>query len=77
MQFQVKNIDPSDAESIYDAQGCPILHGDTFGGDAGGSDNGKDHLWRYYEPTEVIWNLCLASAKVGVKSVVQPGDTQT
>ena len=30
----------------------PVFNGDTFGGDAGGSDNGKDHLWRYYEPTE-------------------------
>jgi uncharacterized repeat protein (TIGR01451 family) len=76
VEIELMNANPADPAGIYDAQGCPLLHGDTFGGDAGGSDNGKDHLWRYYEPTEVTWNLCVGAGKVGSNSVVAPGDTQ-
>ena len=50
------------------------MDGDTFGGDAGG-DNGKDHLWRYYEPTGVTWNGCLAIGKPATEEVVKVGDT--
>ncbi len=55
--------------------GCPDLRGDTFGGDAGGTDNGKDHLWRYYEPTEVKMNMCLAAGKPATKEFVKSGAT--
>ena len=43
--------------------GCPRFNGDTFGGDAGGSDGGKDHLWRYYEPSRVTVNACMMPGK--------------
>ena len=54
--------------------GCPDLRGDTFGGDAGGTDNGKDHLWRYYEPTEVKMNLCVVPGKPAGDQFVKSGD---
>ena len=60
---------------IVNPSGCPVFHGDTFGGDAGGTDNGKDHLWRYYEPTEASWNGCLAAGKIATKEFVKIGDT--
>ncbi len=60
---------------ITDPSGCPLFRGDTFGGDAGGTDNGKDHLWRYYEPTEVTWNGCLAAGKPATREIVKVGDT--
>ena len=49
--------------SFLNAEAVPLFHADTFGGDAGGTDNGKDHLWRYYEPSTVTWNGCLAAGK--------------
>ncbi len=58
---------------ITNPSGCPDLRGDTFGGDAGGTDNGKDHLWRYYEPTEVKMGLCAAVGKPATKEFVQSG----
>jgi len=60
---------------IVNPSGCPVFHADTFGGDAGGTDNGKDHLWRYYEPTEVTWNGCLAAQKTATREIVKVGDT--
>ncbi len=62
------------AQGITDPSGCPVLHGDTFGGDAGGTDNGKDHLWRYYEPTEVRLNMCLSPGKPATREFVKSGD---
>lgn len=59
---------------INTPSGCPQLRGDTFGGDAGGTDNGKDHLWRYYEPTEVTMNLCVAAGKPATEELVKSGD---
>jgi uncharacterized repeat protein (TIGR01451 family) len=49
------------------------LRADTFGGDAGGTDNGKDHLWRYYEPTEVKMNMCIGVGKPATKEFVTTG----
>jgi len=65
----------NDIHDIVDPSGCPVFKGDTFGGDAGGTDNGKDHLWRYYEPTEVTWNGCLAAQKPATREIVKVGDT--
>ena len=56
-------IKVNDTAAILNADGCPLFHGDTFGGDAGGTDNGKDHLWRYYEPTAVTVNGCVVPGK--------------
>jgi uncharacterized repeat protein (TIGR01451 family) len=52
-----------DTAAILNADGCPVFNADTFGGDAGGTDNGKDHLWRYYEPSRVTWNGCVGIGK--------------
>ncbi len=60
---------------FLDNSGCPYFNGGTFGGDAGGSDNGKDHLWRYYEPTRVSWQACLAVGKPATREVVRVGET--
>lgn len=53
----------TDFTALLDGGSCPLFQGDTFGGDAGGSDNGKDHLWRYYEPSRVTLNGCTALGK--------------
>ena len=64
----------ADPAGITGPSGCPDLRGDTFGGDAGGTDNGKDHLWRYYEPTEVKMNLCTVPGKPAGDQFVKSGD---
>jgi len=68
-------IKVNNTAAILDASGCPVFRGDTFGGDAGGSDNGKDHLWRYYEPSVVSWNGCLGIGKPSDRAAVKSGDT--
>lgn len=62
------------AAEINQPNSCAIFKGDTFGGDAGGTDNGKDHVWRYYEPTEVTWNACMAAQKPNSTEFVKVGD---
>lgn len=69
VKFKINNT-----TAILDASGCPVFHADTFGGDAGGTDNGKDHLWRYYEPTEVTWNGCAGIGKPTDRAAVKVGD---
>ncbi|MCB0215418.1 MAG: DNRLRE domain-containing protein, partial [Chloroflexi bacterium] len=64
-----------DLAAIVDATGCPIFNADTFGGDAGGDSGGKDHEWRYYDPTKVTWNGCLAVGKPATRQAVKVGDT--
>ena len=51
------------------------LSADTFGGDAGGENGGKDHVWRYYEPTQVSVNPCTVLQKVASRQVVAVGET--
>ncbi len=53
---------------------CPSWRVDTFGGDAGGADNGKDHIWRYYDPNGVSLNACLAIGKPATRDLVKVGD---
>ena len=60
---------------INDPSGCPVFNAGTFGGDAGGDSNGKDHLWRYYEPSTVEWNGCLALQKPTDRVVIGNGST--
>ncbi|NND82955.1 MAG: DUF11 domain-containing protein [Gammaproteobacteria bacterium] len=62
-----------DVTAMLPAGNCPELHADTFGGDAGGPDGGKDHLWRYYEPSRADLNLCAAIAKPVNNTVVGQG----
>ncbi len=64
----------TDPTAILGVDGCPRFHGDTFGGDAGGTDNGKDHLWRYYEPSRVTANACMLAGKPTDLAAVKVGD---
>ena len=64
-----------DTAEILNNDGCPVFHSDTFGGDAGGDSNGKDHLWRYYEPSVNTWNGCLAIGKPSNRAAVAVGET--
>ncbi|MEZ4583137.1 MAG: hypothetical protein R3A10_16135 [Caldilineaceae bacterium] len=41
---------------------CQVFFADTYG-DAGGDSNGKDHIWRYYDPSDTAWNSCMALGK--------------
>ena len=74
-EFVWVKIKVNNTAAIVNADGCPIFNSDTFGGDAGGSDNGKDHLWRYYEPSRTTWNGCLALGKPATKDLVKVGET--
>ena len=65
----------NDSAAILNVDGCPTFNADTFGGDAGGSDNGKDHLWRYYEPSRVTVNGCVAIGKPTDLAAVKVGQT--
>lgn len=55
--------------------GCLTIHTDAFGGDAGGEQGGKDHLWRYYDPTIQYLNTCVGIQKVASKTMVKVGET--
>lgn len=67
--------DPGDANSPFDANGCFFLNTDSFGGDAAASSGGKDHLWRYYDPSLYTVNPCAMIQKVFVESPLAPGET--
>jgi len=69
VQFEVTAYD-----DMLDPTGCPIWRVDTFGGDAGGDDSGKDHIWRYYDPNSVRLNGCLAAGKPATRDIVKVGD---
>ncbi len=55
--------------------GCPVFFADTFGGDAGGDSGGKDHIWRYYDPSDARLNGCVAIGKPTNKIAVSVGET--
>ena len=65
----------NDAAAMVPAGTCPVINADTFGGDAGGPDGGKDHLWRYYDPSRAYLNLCAAIGKPTNTTAVGVGDT--
>jgi len=54
---------------------CAKIYGDAFGGDAGGTDSGKDHIWRYFDPTVVSLSPCTLLQKTVSKSLVAAGET--
>ena len=68
------SYDPGDPNAPYDANGCFEAHGDVIGGDAGGEQGGKDHLWRYYDPTDATLNPCSLLVKRASKDVVPNGE---
>ena len=49
---------------------CAVFRADTFGGDAGGENGGKDHLWRYYDPTSASLNACLYVGKRASREII-------
>jgi len=59
---------------LIQPDGCPYFYTGAFGGDAGGDDDGKDHLWRYYEPTIITLNGCVAIGKPADRPAVKVGD---
>ncbi|MDM8550958.1 SdrD B-like domain-containing protein, partial [Desulfobacterales bacterium HSG2] len=61
VKIKIMNEPPLDP--FIDEAGCFQLHGDVFGGDAGGEQGGKDHLWRYYDPTHAFIDTCSAMWK--------------
>ncbi len=54
---------------------CYKMYADAFGGDAGGTDSGKDHIWRYFDPTVVGLEPCVFLMKSVSKNLVAPGET--
>ena len=73
-EFAWVKMKVNDFTSMLDPTGCPVWYVDTFGGDAGGDDNGKDHIWRYYDPNSVLLNGCLAAGKPATRDIVKVGD---
>ena len=65
---------PGQPNSPFDANGCFFMNTDTFGGDAGGEQGGKDHLWRYYDPTTQTINPCAMLQKQFAKTPLAPGE---
>lgn len=76
-EYVLARVRIDNASALLGATGCPEFHADTFGGDAGGADVGKDHLWRYYLPSATTWNGCTGIGKQGDKEAVLVGDTLT
>ena len=66
---------PGQPNSPFTANGCFTMTTDAFGGDAGGEQGGKDHLWRYYNPTLATIDTCALVQKVFSKPFVSPGET--
>ncbi len=54
---------------------CPIMYADAFGGDAGGEQGGKDHIWRYFDPTVVSLSPCAILTKVASTPIVAQNGT--
>jgi uncharacterized repeat protein (TIGR01451 family) len=66
---------PGQPNSPFDANGCFHMNTDAFAGDAGGDQGGKDHVWRYYNPTTTTIDTCALVQKVFSKPNVAPGET--
>ncbi|MFT5408799.1 MAG: putative repeat protein (TIGR01451 family) [Verrucomicrobiales bacterium] len=65
---------PGEPNSPFDVDGCFRVNTDAIGGDAGGENGGKDHLWRYYDPTVRSINSCALIQKVASKPIVASGE---
>ncbi|MEZ5384331.1 MAG: SdrD B-like domain-containing protein [Prosthecobacter sp.] len=75
-RIQLKILkEPGEAGSPFDSDGFLKSYADTFGGDAGGEYNNKDHLWRYYEPTGTDLAGKPFIAKHASKPIVAPGES--
>ncbi len=54
---------------------CYSMYADAFGGDAGGADIGKDHIWRYFDPTVVALQACVMMQKSVKDQLIQKNGT--
>src|SRR6185369_16126140 len=70
-------VDPAPNVPPYDASGCFQIRGEAFGGDAGGEQGGKDHLWRYYNPVKRLVTSCAVAQKTANASLVPLNGTVT
>ncbi len=59
----------------YDANGCFEGHAGTFGGDAGYTDDNKDHIYRYIKFSVVTFNPCTQLSKSASVATAKQGDT--
>lgn len=63
--------------SPFDANGNFTMNTDAFGGDAGGEQGGKDHLWRYYTPTTQTVQAGTMIQKIFSKTPLAPGENSS
>jgi uncharacterized repeat protein (TIGR01451 family) len=78
IRLRVKVLqDPAPNVPPYDASGCFQIRGEAFGGDAGGEQGGKDHLWRYYNPVKRLVTSCAVAQKTASTSLVPPNGVFT
>lgn len=59
----------------YDANGCFEAHAETFAGDAGYTDNNKDHIYRYVKFSTATFNPCTQLSKRANVASAKSGDT--
>lgn len=52
-----------------------LVNSSVVGGDAGGVSNGKDAIWRYFQPSVAVSAAQLAVTKTAASSFVQPGES--
>lgn len=67
--------DPGSANpNPYDANGCFEAHAGSFAGDAGFTDNNKDHIYRYIKFSTVTFNPCTQLSKRSGVANAKTGD---
>ncbi|MBE9066391.1 DUF11 domain-containing protein [Leptolyngbya cf. ectocarpi LEGE 11479] len=52
-----------------------LVNASVVGGDAGGISNGKDAIWRYFQPSVAVSAAQLLVTKTAASDFVQPGET--
>jgi uncharacterized repeat protein (TIGR01451 family) len=67
--------DAGEPDSPFEPDGSIRFHSDVSGGDAGGTSNGKDHVWRYVKSSPLAVETASHFQKTFVKNIVQVGET--
>lgn len=67
--------DPGEPNGPFDPNGCFEAFAEVSGGDAAGEQGGKDHTWRYYDPTFAVLNPGSVVSAKSSQDVVKNGDT--
>ncbi len=52
-----------------------LVNSSVVGGDAGGVSNGKDAIWRYFQPSVAVSAAQLLATKTAASNFVQPGES--